>query len=46
MHPVAAMGKADAAALKKGVKILLWETDKMMMNGTTANDSENSAKAK
>ena len=46
MHPVAAMGKADAAALKKGVKILLWETDKMMMNGTTANDSENSAKTK
>lgn len=46
MHPVAAMGKADAAALKKGVKILLWETDKMMMNGTAANDTESSAKTK
>ena len=30
MHPVAAMGKTDTSALKKGVKILLWETDKMM----------------
>ena len=46
MHPVVAMGKADAAALKKGVKILLWETDKMMMNGTAANDTESSAKTK
>ena len=46
MHPVAAMGKADAAALKKGVKVLLWEADKMMMNGTAANDSESSAKTK
>ena len=46
MHPVAAMGKADATALKKGVKILLWETDKMMMDEAAMNDTESSAKTK
>ena len=46
MHPVAAMGKTDATALKKGVKVLLWEADKMMMNGTAMNDTESSAKTK
>lgn len=46
MHPVAAMGKTDATALKKGVKILLWETDKMMMDEAAMNDTESSAKTK
>lgn len=46
MHPVAAMGKTDATALKKGVKVLLWEADKMMMDEAAMNDTESSAKTK
>lgn len=46
MHPVAAKGKTDAAALKKGIKILLWEAGKMMESGTAMNDAESTTETK